>query len=440
MPPGTEPDALIEASTMRRVTLRIVPFLMFCYFIAFVDRVNAGFAALQMNKDIGLSPAVFGLGGGLFFIAYVICEVPSNLAMQKVGAKLWLARIMITWGLVSAAMAAVVGPWSFYLVRLLLGAAEAGFFPGVILYLTYWFPSEYRGRIVAIFMVAIPLSSFLGSPISAALLGTDGMLGLHGWQWLFILEAVPAVLLGVACLFVLQDGPAKARWLTPEQRGWLQARLDAEKGRAKPVQHPSLWKVLWNKYVLILALVYSGASATSNALSLWQPQIIKSFGLTNMETGLLNSVPFAVASVAMIYWGRRSDRSGERVWNTALPLAVVALSLLCSFVFTSIGPMVLILTLALTGTYAIKGPFWALSTEWLSGSSAAAGIAQVNALANLGAFAGSYLLGEIKGATGSYPLALLPLVALSAAGSIAVLVIGRGQPRSVAAAGVAHTR
>lgn len=206
------------------------------------------------------------------------------------------------------------------------------------------------------------------------------------------------------------------------------------------MQHPSLWKVLWNKYVLILALVYSGASATSNALSLWQPQIIKSFGLTNMETGLLNSVPFAVASVAMIYWGRRSDRSGERVWNTALPLAVVALSLLCSFVFTSIGPMVLILTLALTGTYAIKGPFWALSTEWLSGSSAAAGIAQVNALANLGAFAGSYLLGEIKGATGSYPLALLPLVALSAAGSIAVLVIGRGQPRSVAAAGVAHTR
>ncbi len=424
---------MIEASTMRRVTLRIVPFLMFCYFIAFVDRVNAGFAALQMNKDVGLSPSVFGLGGGLFFIAYVLCEVPSNLAMEKVGAKLWLARIMITWGLVSACMAAVVGPWSFYTVRLLLGAAEAGFFPGVILYLTYWFPSAYRGRIVAIFMVAIPLSSFLGSPISAALLGTDGMLGLRGWQWLFILEAVPAVLLGIACLFVLQDGPGKAGWLTTDQRAWLRSRLDAEKGRAKTSRHASVWSVLWNKHVLILALVYSGASATSNALSLWQPQIIKSFGLTNMQTGLLNSIPFAVASVAMIYWGRRSDRSGERVWNTALPLALVAASLLCSFVFRSIGPMIVILTLALTGTYAIKGPFWALSTEWLSGTMAAAGIAQVNALANLGAFAGSSLLGAIKGATGSYPLALLPLVALTAAGSVAVLVIGRGQPREVAA-------
>ena len=333
----------VEAATMRRVTLRIVPFLMFCYFIAFVDRVNAGFAALQMNKDLGLSDAAFGLGGGLFFIAYVLCEVPSNLAMQKVGAKLWLARIMITWGLVSACMAIVVGPWSFYLVRILLGAAEAGFFPGVILYLTYWFPSEYRGRIVAIFMVAIPLSSFLGSPISAALLGTDGMLGLHGWQWLFILEAVPAVLLGIACLFVLQDGPAKAKWLAPEQRAWLETRLESEKSRARPVQHPSLWKVLWNKHVLILALVYSGASATSNALSLWQPQIIKSFGLSDMQTGLLNSLPFAVASVAMIYWGRRSDRNGERVWNTALPLAVVAASLLCSFFVSSIAPMILIL-------------------------------------------------------------------------------------------------
>ena len=332
----------------------------------------------------------------------------------------------------------MVGPWSFYLVRILLGAAEAGFFPGVILYLTYWFPSEYRGRIVAIFMVAIPLSSFLGSPISAALLGTDGMLDLHGWQWLFILEAVPAVLLGIVCLFVLQEGPANVKWLAPEQRAWLETRLESEKSRARPVQHPSLWKVLWNKHVLILALVYSGASATSNALSLWQPQIIKSFGLSDMRTGLLNSLPFAVASVAMIYWGRRSDRSGERVWNTALPLAVVAASLLCSFFVSSIAPMILILTLALTGTYAIKGPFWALSTEWLAGSTAAAGIAQVNALANLGAFAGSYLLGVIKDATGSYPLALLPLVALSAAGSIAVLLIGRGQPRIVAAAGATH--
>jgi ACS family tartrate transporter-like MFS transporter len=434
MASATSGDAMLEATTMRKITLRIVPFLMICYFVAFVDRVNAGFAALQMNKDIGLSASVFGLGGGLFFIAYVICEVPSNLAMEKVGARLWIARIMITWGIVSGLMALVVGPWSFYAVRVLLGAAEAGFFPGVILYLTYWFPSEYRGRVVAVFMVAIPLSSFLGSPISASLLQTDGLLGLRGWQWLFILEAVPAVLLGVLALFLLPNGPQRAKWLTPDERAWLSGKLAAEAARMRPKKHLSLWKALWTPQVLILALVYSGASATSNALSLWQPQILKSYGLSNVQTGLLNAIPFGVASVAMIFWGRRSDRSGERVWNTALPLAVVAISLLSSILFTSLAPMVIILTLALTGTYAIKGPFWALSTEWLAGTAAAAGIAQVNALANLGAFGGSWLLGTIKDATGSYSLALLPLVVLSAAGAVAVVLIGRGQPRSAVSA------
>jgi MFS family permease len=417
-------DAVLQAATMRKITLRIVPFLMVCYFVAFVDRVNAGFAALQMNKDVGLSASVFGLGGGLFFIAYVLCEVPSNLAMEKVGARLWIARIMITWGIVSGMMAFVVGPWSFYLVRLLLGAAEAGFFPGVILYLTYWFPSEYRGRIVALFMVAIPLSSFLGSPISATLLQTDGMMGLRGWQWLFILEAVPAVLLGILALVLLPNGPDRAHWFAPNERAWLTAKLGAEAARIKPKKHMSMWQALWTKQVLILALVYSGASATSNALSLWQPQILKSFGLSNFETGLLNAIPFGVASVAMIFWGRRSDRSGERVWNTALPLAVVAISLLSGILFTSLAPMVIILTLALTGTYAIKGPFWALSTEWLSAGIAAAAIAQINAIGNVGGFLGTWLLGVIKDATGSYPLGLMPLAAMSVVGCVLVLRMG----------------
>src|SRR6266702_7739645 len=215
----------IETETMRKVTFRIIPFLMVCYFIAFVDRVNAGFAALQMNQDIGLSSAAFGLGGGLFYITYVLCEVPSNLAMEKVGARLWIARIMISWGIVAACMALVVGPNSFYLVRMLLGAAEAGFFPGVILYLTYWFPAEYRARVVGWFTVAIPVSSFLGSPISAALLGANGWLGLRGWQWMFIIEAVPAVLFGLACLAVLSDRPADANWLDADERRWLLAKL-----------------------------------------------------------------------------------------------------------------------------------------------------------------------------------------------------------------------
>src|SRR6266446_1349085 len=244
VPPSSEENAL-EKATMRRITVRVVPFLMVCYFIAFVDRVNAGFAALEMNKDVGLSAAVFGLGGGIFFVSYFIFEVPSNLALEKVGARLWIARIMITWGVISGCMAFVVGPTSFLVLRFLLGAAEAGFFPGVILYLTYWFPAEYRARIVAVFMVAIPASSFLGSPISASLLQLEGYLGYHGWQWMFVLEAVPAVLLGIASFFVLPNGPANARWLSDAQRDWLANRLAADSSSPrKAVGHLSLWQVV----------------------------------------------------------------------------------------------------------------------------------------------------------------------------------------------------
>ena len=320
-------EAALEKATMWKIGIRLVPFLMVCYFIAYVDRVNSGFAALTMNKDLGLTQAMFGIGGGLFYIAYILFEVPSNLAMEKVGARLWIGRIMITWGLVGIASAFVVGPFSFYAARFLLGAAEAGFFPGVILYLTYWFPAQYRARIVATFMVAIPLSSFLGSPVSAGLLELEGALGLHGWQWLFMVEAVPAVVLGLMALFLLPNRPTDATWLTTEERGWLTQRLDAERSRAKPVGHLSLWKILSNKYVWALALIYCGSSATSNALSLWQPQILKSFGLSNLQTGLLNMIPFGIACVFMILWGRRADKSGERIWNTALPLALTSLCL-----------------------------------------------------------------------------------------------------------------
>jgi MFS transporter, ACS family, tartrate transporter len=434
MAPTQLPEAIpeIERATLRRVTWRILPFLMLAYFVAFVDRVNAGFAALQMNHDIGLSAAQFGLGGGLFYVSYVLCEVPSNLAMERFGARIWIARIMITWGLVSAAMALVVGPYSFYAVRLLLGASEAGFFPGVILYLTYWFPRAYRGRIVAVFMVAIPISSFLGSPISAAILNTDGMMGLRGWQWLFVLEAVPAVLLGLAAFFLLPDGPGSARWLTPQQSAWLQERLAAERasvvqGEAAPARHLSVWQVMRNRYVLAASLIYAGASGASQCLSLWQPQIIKSFGLTNLQTGLLNSIPFGVASVLMILWGRSSDRNRERVWHTALPLGLLALSLAASIGTAQLLPTILILCLAVTATYTVKGPFWALSTEWLSAGAAAAGIAQINAIGNIGGFVGTYLLGVIKDATGSYPRGLLPLVFLSGLGCLLVLGLGRGR-------------
>ena len=416
----------LEQTTMRRVTWRLVPFLMVCYFIAFVDRVNAGFAALQMNHDIGLSHSAFGIGGGLFYLTYVLFEVPSNLAMEKVGARLWIARILITWGIVSAGMAFVVGPLSFYSVRLLLGAAEAGFFPGVILYISYWFPKAYRGRIIAIFMVAIPISSFLGSPISAALLQTEGWLGFHGWQWLFILEAAPAVLLGFVAFFILPNRPAQAPWLEPAQRDWLQQRLESERSVAVGASdHLSLWQVMSNKYVLAASLIYAGASGASQCLSLWQPQIIKSLGMTNMQTGVLNAIPFGIASVLMIFWGRSSDIRRERTWHTAIPLALLATALVGSIATHAVVPTILILCVAVTATYIVKGPFWALATEWLSVGAAAAGIAQINAIGNIGGLVGTSLLGVIKDATGSYPLGLLPLAFISAIGCLLTLVLSR---------------
>ncbi len=425
------------AGIMSKITWRIVPFLMVCYFIAFIDRVNAGFAALQMNHDIGLTHAAFGLGGGLFYITYVLFEIPSNLAMKRVGPRLWIARIMVSWGLVAAAMAFVTGPNSFYAVRLLLGAAEAGFFPGVILYLTYWFPRAYRARIIAIFMVAIPVSSFLGSPISASLLQVDGVLGLRGWQWMFILEAVPAVLLGLATIFVLPDRPSSARFLSPAEREQVERALTTEaENDTTTTRHTSLWAIMSDKYVLAASFIYAGASGASQCLSLWQPQIIKSFGLTNMQTGLVNSIPFGIASVLMIIWGRTSDRTGERIWHTAIPLALLAASLAASLATNSLVPTILILCVAVTATYIVKGPFWALSTEWLSAGSAAAGIAQINAIGNIGGFIGTWLLGVIKDLTGSYPLGLLPLAAISTVGCILVLTIGRGRARIGASARV----
>jgi ACS family tartrate transporter-like MFS transporter len=415
----------LEARTMRQVALRIVPFLTICYFISFVDRVNLGFAALQMVGDLRLSSTVFGLGGGLFFVSYFLCEVPSNLLLEKFGARRWIARIMITWGFLAAAMALVKGPHSFYAIRLLLGAAEAGFFPGVILYLSYWFPAEYRARIIGWFTVAIPVSSFLGSPISAALLGTNGWLGLRGWQWMFILEGAPAVLLGLACLAVLSDRPADAKWLAADRRNWLVSKLDAEARHARPVGRLSVWQILWNKQILALSLVLAGSTAVSSGLQLWQPQIIKSYGLTNLQTGLLNSIPFAMAAVIMVWWGARSDRSGERIWHASLPLMLTAFSLGAALLFDSLFSTIVILCLAVIGIYAGKGPVWAVSTEFLSTNTAAAGLAQINALSNLAGFGTIYLVGYIKDASGRFSLALLPLVTLAAAAALTMLLIGR---------------
>ena len=418
---------------MKRVALRIVPFLMACYFIAFLDRVNVGFAGAEMRQDLHLSGTVFGFGAGVFFLAYFIFEVPSNLLMERFGARRWLARIMVTWGLVAAAMALVTGPLSFYGVRALLGLAEAGFFPGVILYLTYWFPREHRARVVGIFMVAIPVSTFLGSPVSGAILDVDGFLGLRGWQWLFILEAAPAVVLGALALAWLPDRPANAAWLQPEQREWLARRLEAERQERSGEPKMPLWQVLTHRRVLGLALVYAGSTATNYGLSFWQPQMIKAFGMDNFHAGLINAIPFFIGSFAMVLWGYTSDRSGERVWHTAIALFASAAGLAACLAITSLVPTVIALSLALCGCYALKGPFWALSTEFLAAGAAAAGIAQINALGNLAGFVGPFLLGWIKDLTGSYALGMLPMIALAVAGGVAVLAMGRSATRPAVA-------
>jgi MFS transporter, ACS family, tartrate transporter len=427
-------DRVLEAGTIRRVSWRLMPFLLLAYLICYIDRVNVGFAALQMNKAVGLDPKIYGLGAGIFFVGYFILEVPSNLALQRFGARIWIARIMISWGLVSAAFALIGGPISFLVLRFLLGAAEAGFFPGVILYITYWYPAHYRAIIVGIFMVAIPVAGLIGSPISGAILYMDGMLGLGGWQWIFILEALPAVLLGLAAYVWLTDRPEKATWLTVEQRQWLVGKLQLEQTRTPRVAPASVWRVMANKYVLIMALVYAGASGASTSLALWMPQLVKSFGLTNWQTGLVNAVPFGISAVWMILWGRHSDRTGERVWHNALPLAWMVLAMCGTFfAIHNLWAMIPLLTLIAAGTYASKGPFWALCSEWLGAGAAAAGLAQINALGNLSAFGFNYLIGYIQAETGSFPLALMPIAVVATLGTISVLVIGRHQPRTAAA-------
>jgi len=413
----------IERKTMRKVTLRILPFLIICYFFAYLDRVNVGIAALQMNDDVGLTSAAFGFGSGVFFIGYFLFEVPSNMIMARVGARRWLARIMITWGALAAMMVFVEGPVSFSVVRFLLGAAEAGFFPGVILYITYFFPAAYRARIVAIFATGVPLSLFVGSTMSAGLLQMHGFLGVTGWKWMFLIEAVPSIILGFLCLGLLSDKPALAGWLTSDEREWLQKRLDKEAAMEPIVAKKSLLRLLFDSKVLALGYVYAGTAAASVGLAVWQPQIIKSHGLTSLQAGMLNSVPYAVAVIAMLVWGWMSDKSSNRFAYTVIPLLAISVALASTGLIDSLPVTVLALTLAAMGTYAVKGPFWAFVTERFTVAEAAVVYAEVTAIGALGSFLGSWLFGLVRGMTGSYFLGLLPIVAMTLSGIVVLVAI-----------------
>ncbi len=423
------PDDALGRQTMRKVSWRLLPFLMLAYLVCYIDRTNAGFAALQMNKAVGISASVFGFGGGIFFVSYCLFEVPSNLALERFGARRWIARIMVSWGIVSGCMALTAGPGSFVLLRFLLGAAEAGFFPGVILYLTYWFPAEQRARIVGIFMVAIPVSGFVGSPVSAALLGMSGVLGIAGWQWLFIMEAAPAVLLGLVALVWLTDAPAQASWLSVGERDWLFGRLEQERRQVKPVGHAPALSVIRNRYVLAMALVYAGGATASSGLGLWQPQFIKSFGVSTTTVGWLNALPYLLSAGAMIWWGLRSDVAGERFWHTLAPLALSGVALVLLIPFPALLPSIILLCVTVVATSVTRGPFWALASEWLSSRSSAAGIAMINGIGTGFGFVCNTLMGVTKQATGSYALAMLPIVGFVVIGCVALLLIGRPQRR-----------
>ncbi len=411
----------LETRTIKAVTMRLVPFLIVCYFVAYLDRVNVGFAALTMNKDLGLSSAAYGLGAGIFFLSYFVFEVPSNLFLERFGARKWIARIMLSWGIISGGMAFVQGETSFYVMRFLLGIAEAGFFPGIIFYLTLWFPASYRARIIGFFMAAIPLSSVLGAPVSGALLGLDGWMGMRGWQWLFIVEAVPAVVLSVVVFFYLTDKPADAVWLPAEGRTWLATRLDQEQRQRVSVKHYSVRDALLNPQVLALGLVYFGAVACNYGLGFFLPQIVKGFGLTNLQTGFVTAIPYVVGVVAIIGWGRRSDAKNERKFHCAAALAVASIGIAVSTLLPDPTLKMIALSVSAAGVFGCLPVFWTLPTSFLSGAAAAGGIAIINSIGNLSGFAGPYVVGYLRDLTGSFNGGLLFLAACGAVATVIVL-------------------
>ncbi len=410
-----------EAAVLRKVAWRLLPFMGLLYFTAYLDRVNVGFAALTMNQDVGLSAAAYGLGSGIFFIGYFLFEVPSNLILEKVGARRWIARIMVTWGLLSAGMAFVDSPMAFYVVRFLLGVAEAGFFPGMILYLTYWFPWAQRGKIVAMFMLAIPLSSVLGAPLSTALLGTS-VFGLKGWQTMFLLEGLPAVILGIVVFFRMTDRPAVANWLSADEKATLQRAMDRDPSASGKGHLEGLGAALANPQVWRFALVYFGVIMGNYGLGFWLPQIVKALGgLSNVQTGWLTALPYLLGAVAMVLWGRHADRTQERVWHFVLPASLAAVSFLIAAVVSDPAVQFAALCAGTVGVICAAPMFWAFPTRFLRASAAAAGIALINSVGNLAGYVGPSVMGFMKEATGAYGAGLLALAA--SAGVAALLAL-----------------
>jgi ACS family tartrate transporter-like MFS transporter len=426
-------DAAIEQRTMRKVYLRLLPFVFACYFLCYLDRINVGFAALTMNKDLGLDPAIFGMAAGAFFWGYFLFEVPSNLILEKVGARIWIARIMVTWGILSGATAFCTGPWSFMSVRFLLGLAEAGLYPGMVLFFTYWFPDRHRARIVAGFTLALPVAVALGAPISTGLLELNGLFGLAGWKWLYLVEAVPTVVLGVAVLFYLTDRPAAAHWLAAEERTWLSSTIEHENRQIEAHGVVSVLRSFWDPRVLLLTLNYLGIVTASLGMLIFLPQIVKSLGFTNMQVGWVTMIPYLCGAAAMVFVGWLSDRIGERRWTLFVTCALSCVGLVICGLFVNSYWAIVGMSIAAIGLYGTKGPFWSMPSMFLTGSAAAASIAWINSVGNLGGFFGPSMVGWAKQITGSYASGLYALAAFALMSAI-VSAFWLDIPRRVARA------
>ncbi|UOG18070.1 MFS transporter [Acinetobacter sp. PK01] len=432
-------DMDIEKRTLRRITWRIVPFIMILYLIAYIDRVNIGFAAITMKEDLGFTASILGFGAGIFFLGYFLFEVPSNIILHKVGARIWIARVMVTWGIIAGGMAFVESSTSFYVMRFLLGVAEAGFFPGIILYLSYWFPARNRAGVIALFMAAAPIATAIGSPISAALLEMHGIMGLAGWQWMFLIEAFPAVILGVVVFFYMTDRPEKAAWLKADEREWLVKTMQAEDANKGDQQHHSILRGLANPRVLALALIYFGTSAGLYTLGIWAPQIIKELGVSSMTVGLLNAIPPIISVVAMILWSRHSDKTNERTWHVALACLTAAVGLAIAAGTGSMFGLIAALTIVNVGISCSKPPLWSMPTMFLSGAAAATGIATINSIGNLGGFAGPAMIGWVKDQTGSFTGGLYFVAGLLILSTVLTLILSFTQKNKVSSAELSNS-
>lgn len=432
-----KPVSALEEQTIKRISKRIIPFLIILFVMAFLDRTNIGFAALHMNDAIGITQTIFGLGAGIFFLGYFIAEVPSNILLHRFGARIWIARIMITWGIIAAMMGFIHNGTQFIVLRFLLGIAEAGFFPGVIFYLTLWFPARYRARVFATFYLGLPIAQIIGAPISVGLMQWGNTIGYEGWRLMYILEGIPSIILGIICLKYLTNTPKEAQWLSTEQRTWLMNTLEREEREKEKTEDSNLTKgeiikqVFKNPLVWIMAMVYFGITSGSNAMFFFLPSVLESFRntfgmeITLIQNGMLTAIPYAFAAVGMILWSRRSDRKQERYKHGACAALMAAIAIAIALIINQPWAIIVGFIFLAIGVFSAINIFWTLPGQTLTGVGAAAGIGLINSVGNLSGFTGPYLTGYLYTTTGNYTIAFLVIASFVAIGGLGLLLLGK---------------